>query len=64
MRTATKTRKHGLQRPFNNYQIASWAVLFSEVIFAYTVYLAPFSSNNKVHILKPFSPILDDFHSP
>jgi ABC-type spermidine/putrescine transport system permease subunit I len=41
-------RKTGLQRPFNNYQIASWVILGFEFISTYFVFLPVLSGLEKV----------------
>jgi len=44
-----ETRKHGLQRPFNFYQILSWIIFTFELLTAYLVFLPPLSHTLKVY---------------
>ena len=43
-----KVRINGFQKPFSNYQILGWILLFYEVIFFYGFYILAFNNFQKV----------------
>jgi len=48
MNTERPHRKHGLQLPFNTYQVSSWIIFLGEAALSYLVFIPPLETIDKV----------------